>query len=234
MPEVELISAEVCPFAQRTRLALMEKGVPFALTEIDLEAKPGWFLEVSPYDKVPVLRCDDQVVWESAVINEYIEEVFPEPALLPRDPYGRALARIWIDFANVTFVPLFYRLLLEQDPARRRELADRMREGLLFMETEGLAKAGGGAADTTYWLGAELGLVDLTIYPWFERWPAIVHYRGVDIPRECTRLGRWLRSMRGRATVKAIANDAAFYIRHYASYADDTAAGITAQEMREA
>jgi glutathione S-transferase len=113
MPEVELISAEVCPFAQRTRLALMEKGVPFALTEIDLEAKPGWFLEVSPYDKVPVLRCDDQVVWESAVINEYIEEVFPEPALLPRDPYGRALARIWIDFANVTFVPLFYKLLLE-------------------------------------------------------------------------------------------------------------------------
>ncbi len=234
MPDVELISATVCPFAQRTRLALMEKGVPFKLTEIDLEAKPDWFLEISPYEKVPVLKVDGDVVWESAVINEYIEEVFPEPPLLPREPHPRAIARIWIDFANVTFVPLFYKLLLEQNPARQRALADRMRAKLVFMETEGLAKTGGGERGAPYWFGAAPGLVDLTFYPFFERWPAIVHYRGVESPARCTRLRHWIEAMRGRESVRAIANGAEYYIRNYASYAQNTASGITAQEMREA
>lgn len=233
MPEVELISSRVCPFAQRTRLALMEKGVPFALTEIDLDAKPDWFLEVSPYEKVPVLRVGGEVVWESAVINEYVEEVFPDPPLLPRAPYERALARIWIDFANTRLVPLFYKLLLEQDPGARGELAERMRDTLRFMEDEGLGGGRGGKGGP-YWFGAEAGLVDLTFYPWFERWPAIVHYRGLEVPPECARLARWWAAMRGRETVKAIANDAAFYIRNYASYAAGTAGGITAREMREA
>ena len=234
MPEVELISAAVCPFAQRTRLALVEKQIPFALTEIDLETKPGWFLDVSPYEKVPVLRCDGRVVWESAVINEFIEDTFPEPPLLPRAPFQRALARIWIDFANVTLVPLFYKLLLEQNPSGQRALAGRMRDRLLFMETEGLGKCGGGADGAPYWLGADLSLVDLTFYPFFERWPAIVHYRGLEVPRECARLRRWLEAMGERDSVKAIANQPDFYIRNYASYAAGTAAGITAQEMREA
>jgi glutathione S-transferase len=234
MPEIELISDRVCPFAQRTRLALMEKGVPFNLTEIDVTAKPDWFLEISPYEKVPVLKVDGDVVWESAVINEYLEEVFPEPPLLPREPYRRAIARVWIDFANVTFVPLFYKLLLEQDRERRCKLADRMRDKLLFMETEGLAKTGGGEPGSPYWFGAAPGLVDLTFYPFFERWPAIVHYRGIEIPGECARLRHWLEAMRGRESVRAIANSAEYYIRHYAAYAHDTASGVTAEEMREA
>ncbi len=234
MPEVELISARVCPFAQRTRLALMEKDVAFRLIEIDLEAKPDWFLEVSPYEKVPVVRVDGNVVWESAVINEYLEEVFPEPPLMPREPYPRALARIWIDFANVVLVPLFYKLLLEQAPARQRKLADRMRQKLSYMETEGLAKTRCGEQGKPYWFGAAPGLVDVTFYPFFERWPAIVHYRDVEIPAECPRLRFWLDAMRGRESVTAVANSAEYYIRNYASYADGSASGITAEEMREA
>jgi len=83
MTEIEIYSAVLCPFAHRSRLTLIEKGVPFQLIEIDLQDKPANFKEISPYGKVPVLKHGDQRVWESAVINEYLEEAFPKPALLP-------------------------------------------------------------------------------------------------------------------------------------------------------
>ncbi len=56
MADIEIISSSSCPFAQRTRMALMEKGIDFELTEISLDDKPDWFLEISPYGKVPVIR----------------------------------------------------------------------------------------------------------------------------------------------------------------------------------
>ena len=73
-------------------MALIEKGIEFDLTAIDLNDKPDWFLEISPYGKVPVLRHNGAVIFESAVINEYLEEVFPERPLLPSDPVRRAQA----------------------------------------------------------------------------------------------------------------------------------------------
>lgn len=105
MAEIEIYSATVCPFAQRSRLALLEKGIDFKLIEIDLQNKPEGFTDISPYGKVPAIKHGNDRVWESAIINEYLDEVFPEPSLMPRDPIGKALARIWIDFANTRFVP---------------------------------------------------------------------------------------------------------------------------------
>lgn len=100
MTEIEIYSAALCPFAQRSRLTLSEKGVPFELIEIDLQNKPANFLEISPYGKVPVLKHGDHRLWESTIINEYLDEIFPEPPLLPKEPIQRAHARIWINFAD--------------------------------------------------------------------------------------------------------------------------------------
>lgn len=105
MADLKIISSGTCPFAQRTHMVLLEKKINFTLIEISLDAKPDWFLKISPYGKVPVLHHGDTIVFESAVINEYLEEVFPNPPLLPKSPECRAHARIWIDFANVRFVP---------------------------------------------------------------------------------------------------------------------------------
>jgi glutathione S-transferase len=93
MQKLEIISSKSCPFAQRSRMVLLEKGIDFDFTEIDLDNKPDWFLKVSPYSKVPVIRHNGAVIWESAVINEYLDEVFPEPPLLPHDPVARASAQ---------------------------------------------------------------------------------------------------------------------------------------------
>ena len=142
MADVEIISSSTCPFAQRTRMALIEKGIPFDLTAIDLNDKPEWFLEISPYGKVPVLRHNGAVIFESAVINEYLEEVFPDSPMLPRDPVRRAQARIWIDFANVRFTPLVYKLMLAQEADAQVALAERLTDALLAMIEASLRPSG--------------------------------------------------------------------------------------------
>ena len=110
--QIQLVSAEVCPFAQRSRLVLLEKKLSFELVEINLDNKPDWFTNISPYSKVPVLLHGDTAIYESTVINEYLDEIAPEPNLLPKSPQQRAHARIWIDFDNSRIVPIFYKFML--------------------------------------------------------------------------------------------------------------------------
>jgi glutathione S-transferase len=227
---LELYSASVCPFAHRTRLALMEKGLDFQLIEIDLNNKPDWFSEVSPYGKVPVIKHQENRIWESAIINEYLEEAFPEPPLLPESPGERALARIWIDFANTKLVPAFYKMLLEQNPEKQTKWKTQFQEQLQFMEQEGMQKLSGNGK---YWLGNGLSLVDLTFYPWFERFCILEHYRNVFIPPSCSLLKHWWQEMSQRESVQQIKNAPEFYIAQYEKYATNTASGITAQEMRD-
>lgn len=228
MAEVTLYSAKVCPFAQRTRLGLLEKQVDFELIEIDLDNTPDWFLEVSPYGKVPVLKRDDDLIWESAIINEYLEEVYPDPPLMPSRPGRRAYARFWIDFSNTKFVPWFYKFLLEQRPERQQQRATELRDHFLFMEQQGLNDPQAGP----YWLGDQLSLVDLAFYPFFERLPILEHYRGFSLPEECPRLSDWWATMRERPAVQQIMKSPEFYIRSYTHYADGSAGGSTAQDMR--
>lgn len=118
LPEkVTIYSATGCLYAHRTRLALRQLGINFSLTEIDLEHKPDWFTEISPYSKVSVIKHGKNRAWESPIINEYLNEVFPTPPLMPTDP-GQTVARIWIDFVNVN-VPTFYKLLLNQEQEKQ-------------------------------------------------------------------------------------------------------------------
>ncbi len=177
-----------------------------------------------------MLKHGDAVVYESAIINEYIEETWSDPPLMPADPAVRAMARVWIDFANSRYSATHYKLLMAQDPEKRRALLEEITGQYRFMEEAGLARLG---ADP-YWLGDRVSLVDLAFWPHFERLPALTHYRGVEIPESCGRLRAWIEAMRTRASVRATAHDDDYYIRAAARYADDTADGVTAREMRRA
>ena len=215
MSEIEFITAEVCPYAQRTHLALREKGLAYKHTEVDLSNKPAWFEKVSPYSKVPVLKVGDEVIYESAIINEYIEEAYPEPALMPSDPVRRAQARAWIDFANTRLVGAFYAVLSAKDAAGRSEAADKLPGHFRRME-DGMTRLG---ADP-YWLGDAVSLVDIAFYPHFERLGALTHYRGIDVPDDCPRLAAWQAAMRERPSVKATEHGLDYYIDSYKRYAD--------------
>src|SRR5262245_55587510 len=105
MSSLTLVSHHLCPYVQRAAIALREKGVVFERVAIDLAAKPDWFKAISPLGKVPLLRVArpggaEAVLFESAVICEYIEETQPGPALHPSDAIERAGHRAWIEFAS--------------------------------------------------------------------------------------------------------------------------------------
>src|SRR5215813_4768403 len=96
IPKLTLLSHDLCPYVQRAVIALTEKGVPFDRVIIDLADKPDWFLAISPLGKVPLLKVGDEVIFESAVILEYLEETQPNP-LYPADPLARARHRGMIE-----------------------------------------------------------------------------------------------------------------------------------------
>lgn len=216
MAEITLFSARACPFAHRTRLVLAEKRLDFELVEVDLQNKPAWFNTVSNYGKVPALQHGQVRVVESAIVNEYLEEVFREPALLPKDPGERATARIWIDYANTRFVPAWGSLLRGQTDAERSSARISLLESLEYIETQGLQKT---SSDGPFWFGANPSLVDLSFYPWFERWAALEHYRGSLPIVRFERLRRWRDALAARASVKDIQNATAYYVERYAKHA---------------
>ena len=102
----ELISFDICPFVQRSVITMIEKGQEFDITYIDLANKPEWFLKISPFGKVPVLKVDDTVLFESAVINEYLDEINP-PSMHPGDALTKAHNRAWIEFSSQLNMNLF-------------------------------------------------------------------------------------------------------------------------------
>ena len=96
---LHLISFKTCPFVQRAVITLNQKNVEHEVTFIDLAEPPDWFLEISPLGKVPVLKVDDEVIFESAVINEYLDEI-TGGELQPKDSLQRAKNRAWIEVAS--------------------------------------------------------------------------------------------------------------------------------------
>jgi len=91
-------------------MVLHEKGVDFDVDEVDLGNKSEEFLSVSPYGKVPVLRVNGTSLYESNIVNEYLDEVYESPKLMPEDPKERASVRSWMAFADDYFFPSIYRV----------------------------------------------------------------------------------------------------------------------------
>ena len=107
-----LVSHALCPYVQRVAIALIEKGVPFERRTVDLADKPDWFRAISPLGKVPLLLVRDEdgretVLFESAVICEYLEETAPGVPLHPVDPLDRARARGWIEVGSAILADLW-------------------------------------------------------------------------------------------------------------------------------
>lgn len=102
-----LISHPLCPYVQRAAIVLLEKGISFDRVNVDLSAKPAWFLEMSPTGKVPLLKIHGnegayKVLFESMPICEYLEETQTGVPLHSDDPVERAQHRAWIEFGSAT------------------------------------------------------------------------------------------------------------------------------------
>ena len=107
-----------------------EKGIDFEVHEVDLSDKSEEFLSVSPYGKVPVLRVNGSSLYESNIVNEYLDEVYDSPKLMPENPEERALVRSWMAFADDYFFPSVYRVRMGPQRGYSKELIQEARERL--------------------------------------------------------------------------------------------------------
>ncbi len=160
MMELELVSFKICPFVQRAVTTLRYTRTPFELVHIDLSEPPRWFRDISPFGKVPLLSVNRQrVVFESAVINEFLNEV-THAGLLPDDPLLRALDRSWIDFATACLLDLSAQMHAE-DQETFEANRDALRSKLGWLEDT--------LAQPPYFNGETLSLVDFAYAPLFMR-----------------------------------------------------------------
>lgn len=155
----KLISFKLCPYVQRVAIALEYKAVEYDIEYIDLAAPPQWFLKISPLKKVPLLIVDSHVIFESAVINEYIDEAYPN-RLHPEDLILRAQNRSWIEFGGICTQDAF-KLSIKDTVEEFRDVLD----GLLG-KFDQLEHAVSG---TPFFNGAAFSLVDATYAPLFQR-----------------------------------------------------------------
>jgi len=103
---LELISFDLCPFVQRSIITLLKKDITHKVTHIDLKNKPEWFLKVSPLGKVPCLKVDDEVIFESSIINEFLDEI-TGGEFLPEDPLEKAKLKAWSEYCSALTMTQF-------------------------------------------------------------------------------------------------------------------------------
>jgi glutathione S-transferase len=182
---ITLYDADRCPYCARVRIALAEKGIEYETVEVDLDDRPAWIYEKNPLGRVPVLEEDTFVLPESAVINEFLEERYPEPALWPADPAERAFGRLLVFRFDQLSKP-YYALRRDEEGARERFDAE-------------LAKLNAALDARPYLSGREFGLADIAYVPWILRARDRLN---VDL-HPYAALGEWLERLAARPSIAA-------------------------------
>jgi glutathione S-transferase len=199
MSGLTLVSHHLCPYVQRAAIALTEKGVPFERAAIDLAAKPDWFRAISPLGKVPLLKVarpgrEEAVLFESAVICEFIEETQAGPALHPADPIERAEHRAWVEFGSSILADVY---AIETTPDAA--LFERKRQALAekFARLEEVLGVG------PYFASERFSLVDAAFGPVFRYFDTFDGIADLAILAGKPKVAAWRRALALRPSVRA-------------------------------
>lgn len=164
MEDLELISSKLCPFVQRSIIVLNYKNIPHKVTFVDLENLPEWFDEISPLKKVPVLKINDkEVLFESAVISEYIDDITPG-TMKPNDSLQLAKSRAWIEFCTQCIIDQFM-LLQKTNKEEFESQLDVLQKNLMIVEDE--------IKSQPFFNAGKLTLLDTAYAPLFMRYEII-------------------------------------------------------------
>ena len=196
MPQrLRLISHKLCPYVQRAAIVAAEKHIDFERVDIDLANKPDWFLAISPTGKVPVLEVADadgevHILFESAVIAEYLDELSGNP-LLPADPLRRARERAWVEYASATLADLS-RLYAAPDAAGFEAAV-----GAIEARFETLGREIKGP----FFSGARFGLVDAAFAPVFRYLDVFERALDFSLVVRGPKVAAWSRELMTRPSV---------------------------------
>jgi len=153
---MRLYSGTTCPYSHRCRIVLFEKGMDFEVIDVDLMNKSEDVAIINPYNKVPVLVERDLVLYEANIINEYIDERFPHPQLMPPDPVMRGRARLFLHrFEHELYSQVD---LIEQGVAKSADKARAVIRDNLTQLSQILTKQ-------KFLLGDEFSMLDVAIAP---------------------------------------------------------------------
>lgn len=196
VPSLTLISFPTCPYVQRAVIALKEKEIPFEVVYIDLADKPDWFRAISPLGKVPVLKVEREggepgIVFESAVILEYLEEAVPGRRLHPEDPLERARHRSWIEFGSQVLADLF-RLGIARDAAEFEPARDALTGKLARLET---------VVTGPFFAGDRFCAVDAVFAPAFRQIDVLDTRIDTGLTEGLPRLTAWREALAARPSV---------------------------------
>ncbi|MBR4876920.1 MAG: glutathione S-transferase N-terminal domain-containing protein [Rhodocyclaceae bacterium] len=172
-----LYSGTTDPFSHRCRIVLFEKGMDFEVIDVDLYNKPEDIAVINPYNRVPVLVDRDLVLHEANIINEYIDERFPHPQLMPPDPMLRAKTRQLLhSFENEVFSHMAKLEIggREADKSRAHVRDQLIQFSAIFNRQK-------------YSLGDEFSMLDVAIAPLLWR---LEHY-GINLPRTAAALMKY-------------------------------------------
>ena len=176
-----LYSGTTCPFSQRCRFVLFEKGMDFEIRDIDLYNKPEDIAVMNPYGQVPILVERDLVLYESNIINEYIDERFPHPQLMPADPVMRARTRLFLyNFEKELFVHVS---VLEDRSSTDTKAQDFARQNI----RDRLAQLAPLLLKNKYMLGEEFSMLDVAVAPLLWR---LDHY-GIELPKNAAPIQKY-------------------------------------------
>ncbi len=168
-----LYSGTTCPFSQRCRFVLFEKGMDFEIRDIDLYNKPEDISVMNPYGQVPILVERDLVLYESNIINEYIDERFPHPQLMPADPVMRARTRLFLyNFEKELFTHV---CVLENRNSPDEKLLETARNTI----RDRLSQLAPMLLKNKFMLGEEFSMLDVAMAPLLWR----LEYYGIELPK---------------------------------------------------
>ncbi len=192
MSKPKLISFKACPFVQRSVILLKEKKVDYDIEFINIYDPPAWFLELSPTTKVPIVQVDDTVLFESAVINEYLDEVYP-PALHPADPLKKAQNRAWMEFSSSLFWRIFDIMMakVEEDV---NSAVEELNSSLSNLEKN--------MQNKPWFNGEKFSLMDVAIAPFFVRAEIYQKNFRLDLLKGLPALEAWSKQVLARESVQ--------------------------------
>ncbi|NQZ05672.1 MAG: glutathione S-transferase family protein [Algicola sp.] len=190
--QLTLIGHKLCPYVQRTVIALKELGIAFKRIDIDLNNKPAWVKKLSPLGKVPVLVVDDEtVLFESSVINEYVNEI-GGGKMLSDTPVKKAKERAWVEFASSTLANVS-QLYNAKDECSFTDAVNELQDKWVHLE-ENLAQSG-------FFNGEDFSLVDAAFAPVFRYFDVFERFGDFDFTNRFAKIEQWRKALGQRSSV---------------------------------
>jgi glutathione S-transferase len=216
--KLTLVSFDLCPYVQRAAILLAEKGVPFERIDVDLSNKPDWFKTISPLGKVPLLRVGEDVLFESAVILEYLEET-TLPRLHPDHPLKKARHRAWIEFGSSILADI-WTVETTKDQAAFDAKVQTLKHKFARIEDE--------LAGNPWFAGSAFSIVDIVFAPVFRYFDVFDRMIDLGTFEGLPKVQAWRKALAKRPSVRdAVVPDYADRLVRFLERHD----GIIAQEI---